>query len=99
MTDFGQPLSVGALLARIAVAVVIGAVIGIDREIKNRPAGMRTHVLVCVGAALVSLIEQQTVACVLALGEQSVVNVSMGRITTSVISGVGFLGAGTIFMT
>ena len=99
MADFGQPLSVGALLARIAVAVVIGAVIGIDREIKNRPAGMRTHVLVCVGAALVSLIEQQTVACVLALGEQSVVNVSMGRITTSVISGVGFLGAGTIFMT
>ena len=99
MTDFGQPLSVGALLARIAVAVVIGAVIGIDREIKNRPAGMRTHVLVCVGAALVSLIEQQTVACVLALGEQSVVNVSMSRITTSVISGVGFLGAGTIFMT
>ena len=99
MTDFGQPLSVGALLARIAVAVVIGAVIGIDREIKNRPAGMRTHVLVCVGAALVSLIEQQTVACVLALGEQSVVKVSMGRITTSVISGVGFLGAGTIFMT
>ena len=99
LTDFGQPLSVGVLLLRIAVAVVIGAVIGIDREIKNRPAGMRTHVLVCVGAALVSLIEQQTVACVLALGEQSVVNVSMGRITTSVISGVGFLGAGTIFMT
>ena len=42
---------------RIGVAVVIGAVIGIEREIKNRPAGMRTHVLVCVGAALVSLIE------------------------------------------
>ena len=99
MTDFGQPLSVGVLLLRIAVAVVIGAVIGIDREIKNRPAGMRTHVLVCVGAALVSLIEQQTVACVLALDGQSAVNVSMGRITTSVISGVGFLGAGTIFMT
>ena len=99
LTDFGQPLSFGVLLLRIAVAVVIGAVIGIDREIKNRPAGMRTHVLVCVGAALVSLIEQQTVACVLALGEQSVVGVSMGRITTSVISGVGFLGAGTIFMT
>ena len=99
LTDFGQPLSFGVLLLRIAVAVVIGAVIGIDREIKNRPAGMRTHVLVCVGAALVSLIEHQTVACVLSLGEQSVVGVSMGRITTSVISGVGFLGAGTIILT
>ena len=99
LTEFGQPLGVGALLLRITVAVIIGAVIGIDREIKNRPAGMRTHVLVCVGAALVSLIEHQTVACVLSLGGQSVVGVSMGRITTSVISGVGFLGAGTIFMT
>lgn len=99
LADFGQPLGAGVLLLRIAVAIVIGAVIGIDREIKNRPAGMRTHVLVCVGAALVSLIEHQTVACVLSLGEQSVINVSMGRITTSVISGVGFLGAGTIFMT
>ena len=54
-TTLGQPLSMAAVLMRICVAVVIGAVIGIDREIKNRPAGMRTHVLVCVGAALVSL--------------------------------------------
>lgn len=86
------------LLLRIGVAVVVGAVIGIDREIKNRPAGMRTHVLVCVGAALVSLIEHQTVACVLRLGEGSMIAVSMGRITAGVVSGVGFLGAGTIVM-
>ena len=94
---FGQPLSIGTLLLRIAAAVFIGAMIGIDREIKNRPAGMRTHVLVCVGAALVSLIEQQTIAAVLLLNQGSMVGVSMGRITTSVVSGVGFLGAGTIF--
>lgn len=85
------------LLVRIAAAVIIGAVIGIDREIKNRPAGMRTHVLVCVGAALVSLIEAQTVAYVRQLGDP-MIGVSMGRITSQVISGVGFLGAGTIFM-
>lgn len=97
LTAFGQPLTIAAVLMRIGVAVVIGAVIGIDREIKNRPAGMRTHVLVCVGAALVSLIESQTVADVVALGDASI-GVSMGRITTSVVSGVGFLGAGTIFM-
>ena len=92
-TTLGQPLSMAAVLMRICVAVVIGAVIGIDREIKNRPAGMRTHVLVCVGAALVSLIECHAVA----LGSAAV-DVSLGRITTSVVSGVGFLGAGTIFM-
>ena len=95
---FGQPLSWETLLMRIMVAVFIGAVIGIDREIKNRPAGMRTHVLVCVGAALVALIEQCYVADVAALGMGSTINTSMGRITSTVVSGVGFLGAGTIFV-
>jgi len=95
---FGQPLTMEMLLMRIGVAVLIGAVIGIDREIKNRPAGMRTHVLVCVGAALVALIEQGYVADVVSLGQTSAVNTSMGRITSTVVSGVGFLGAGTIFV-
>ena len=98
VSRFGQPLSASTLLLRIFAAVVIGAIIGIDREIKNRPAGMRTHVLVCVGAALVSLIEQQSAAAVLTLGAGSPINVSIGRITSTVVSGVGFLGAGTIFM-
>ena len=97
-TTLGQPLSMAAVLMRICVAVVIGAVIGIDREIKNRPAGMRTHVLVCVGAALVSLIECHAVADTVALGSAAV-GVSLGRITTSVVSGVGFLGAGSIILT
>lgn len=97
MHGFGQPLTWEVLLMRIAVAVVVGGVIGIDREIKNRPAGMRTHVLVCVGAALVALIEQEYVASVATLGMGSTVNASMGRITSTVVSGVGFLGAGTIF--
>ncbi len=94
---FGQILGFDVLLFRICVAVFIGAVIGIDREIKNRPAGMRTHVLVCVGAATVALIEQQYVGYVVALGQPTLVNTSMGRITSTVVSGVGFLGAGTIF--
>ena len=79
------------------MAVLIGAIIGIDREIKNRPAGMRTHVLVCVGAALVAMIECQSIADAVALGNAAI-GVSVGRITTSVVSGIGFLGAGTIFM-
>ena len=95
--QFGQPLSIVTLLLRIGVAVLIGAIIGIDREIKNRPAGMRTHVLVCVGAALVAMIECQSIADAVALGNAAI-GVSVGRITPSVISGIGFLGAGTIFM-
>ncbi len=96
---FGKPLTFGVMLLRIVVAVLIGALIGIDREIKSRPAGMRTHVLVCVGAALVALIEAETVACTLEMQEAPLIRVSMGRLTAAVISGVGFLGAGTIFMT
>ena len=95
--QFGQPLSIVTLLLRIGVAVLIGAIIGIDREIKNRPAGMRTHVLVCVGAALVAMIECQSIADAVALGNAAI-GVSVGRITTSVVSGIGFLGAGPIFM-
>ena len=47
---------------RLLLAVVIGCVIGIEREKKNRPAGMRTHVLVCVGAALIAVVEGLIVA-------------------------------------
>jgi putative Mg2+ transporter-C (MgtC) family protein len=85
-------------MLRLMLAVVIGCIIGIERERKNRPAGMRTHVLVCLGAALVALIEQQQAAIVLMQGAGSPVNVSVGRITSTVVTGVGFLGAGTIFM-
>ena len=94
---FGQPMTTWVVLLRIAAAVIIGACIGIDREIKNRPAGMRTHVLVCMGATLVALIEQQQLADVALFAQAGTVNVSVGRITSTVVSGVGFLGAGTIF--
>ena len=97
-TTFGMKLGTDMLLLRIGAAVLIGAMIGIEREMKNRPAGMRTHVLVCLGAALIALIEQQSAAGVLAIGTGAPINVSVGRITSTVVSGVGFLGAGTIFM-
>jgi len=42
---------------RLLLAVIIGCVIGIERERKNRPAGMRTHVLVCVGASIIAIME------------------------------------------
>lgn len=85
-------MSVVEILLRLGAAIVVGAVIGVEREHKNRPAGMRTHVLVCVGACVVALIE-----CCLA--EQSIgqgLGFNMGRIAAQVISGIGFLGAGTI---
>ena len=94
---FGEPLTFWQMVVRIVAAVIFGAIIGIDREVKNRPAGMRTHVLVCLGSALIGLVEQQTVAHVVALGVPHI-NVSVGRLTAQIVSGVGFLGAGTIII-
>ena len=94
---FGEPLTFWQMVLRIVAAVVFGAIIGVEREMKNRPAGMRTHVLVCLGAALIGLVEQQTIAHVVALGSPHI-NVSVGRLTAQIVSGVGFLGAGTIII-
>ena len=95
--SFGEPLTFWQMVLRIVAAVIFGALIGIEREAKNRPAGMRTHVLVCLGAALIGLVEQQTIAHVVALGAAHI-NVSVGRLTAQIVSGVGFLGAGTIII-
>ncbi len=87
---------------RLVLAVVLGCIIGIERERKNRPAGMRTHVLVCVGAALIAILETYLTADVLrtnmALEGTTGVAINVGRMTAQVVSGIGFLGAGTIFM-
>ena len=83
---------------RLLLAVAVGWIIGAEREHKHRPAGMRTHVLVCLGAALVTVMEGLNAQSVLALQGQSGVSVSLGRMSAQVISGIGFLGAGTIFV-
>ena len=63
-----------------------------------RPAGMRTHVLVCVGAAMVAILECYNLSSMVALNDDQA-TISMGRLSAQVISGIGFLGAGTIIVT
>lgn len=84
------------LAIRIFVAVLIGVLVGVEREHKNRPAGLRTHVLVCLGACTIALIECIYVS---SFNEQtdSHIAYNFGRLCAQVISGIGFLGAGTIF--
>lgn len=89
------------IMLRLLLAVTIGCIIGIERERKNRPAGMRTHVLVCVGAATIALIECLNIADTITLNmnhPNTGIAVSYGRISAQVVSGIGFLGAGTIFI-
>lgn len=83
------------VLLRVALAIIVGLSIGIEREYKNRPAGMRTHVLVCMGACIVALMESIFAANM--DGAPNGVTYNFGRMTAQVISGIGFLGAGTIF--
>lgn len=82
---------------RIAVAVFIGCVVGVEREYKNRPAGLRTHVLVCLGSCIIALVECLFVSSMQS-SEDSRIAYNFGRLCAQVISGIGFLGAGTIFM-
>ncbi len=80
------------ILLRLALAALLGGIIGLERESINRPAGFRTHVLVSVGATLIMLVSTYGFAPQLAEGRFS----DPARIAAQVISGIGFLGAGTI---
>ena len=85
------------LIIRVMVAVMIGCIVGSERERKNRPAGLRTHVLVSLGACIIALTECLFMHEVDA--NTSVhITYNFGRMSAQVISGIGFLGAGTIFM-
>ena len=84
-------LTYAAVILRILTAVILGGIIGRERGLKNRPAGLRTYMLVCMGAAVVMLINQY--ACqVYGTGDPL-------RLGAQVVSGIGFLGAGTIIVT
>jgi len=80
------------ILARLALAALLGAVIGLERERKDWVAGLRTHMMVCLGSALIMIVSAYSFSDV--LGEH--VTLDPSRIAAQVISGIGFLGAGTI---
>lgn len=96
-------MGVGQITFRILLAIVIGGSIGYEREMRNRPAGFITHTLVCVGAAVVSLMQvemvHQTELMIIAnpILAQSM-KADLGRVVAQVVTGVGFLGAGTIIV-
>ena len=77
---------------RMVLAVVCGGIIGIEREIKRRPAGFRTHILICLGAAMTTLTSQ-----FLFLNRKMFTDIA--RLGAQVIVGIGFIGAGTIITT
>ena len=83
-------LNLFSILLRIALALILGGALGIEREQKQHPAGFRTYVIVCLGA---------TLACITNLYMcERLGGTDPARIPAQVISGIGFLGAGTILV-
>jgi putative Mg2+ transporter-C (MgtC) family protein len=78
------------LLVKLGLAVLLGGIIGFEREVSGKPAGLRTNILICVGAALLMDVSIRVgIADGHRIGDP-------GRIAAQIVSGVGFLGAGTI---
>ncbi len=87
-------ITIWELIGRLVLATGLGGMIGLEREAHNRPAGLRTHILVCLGSTLVMLVSMYGLVDVHADTPES--RYDAGRIAAQVVSGIGFLGAGTI---
>ena len=90
--DFLRELNSWSVLLRPVLAALLGGLIGLERERKRRPAGFRTYMVVCMGAALAMMLGQYVDSLG---GTRS----DMSRFGAQVINGIGFLGAGTILVT
>jgi putative Mg2+ transporter-C (MgtC) family protein len=71
--------------AQVSVAFVIGAIIGLEREFRSKPAGFRTMILICVGSCLYTILSKESNTT------------SPDRIASNIVTGIGFIGAGVIF--
>lgn len=85
-SDVGDLRSLTRLVIRLLLAAILGGMLGYEREHRGKAAGMRTHMLVAIGAALFILVPQQA----------GVAENDLTRVLQGLIAGIGFLGAGTI---
>lgn len=89
--DTIRDLTIISAIIRILLAVILGGIIGLERGLKNHPAGLRTYILVCMGSCIIMITNQYVY--------QTFEGVDPVRMGAQVISGIGFLGAGTIIVT
>jgi putative Mg2+ transporter-C (MgtC) family protein len=88
-------LSTAEVVLRLVVAAVLGGAIGVERELREREAGLRTHLLVSVGAALFTLVSAYAFTD-FRYGLESGITLDPTRIAAQIVTGIGFLGAGAI---
>lgn len=87
-----RTVTLASVTVRMLLAVLCGGIIGIERAYKRRPAGFRTHILICLGAAITTLTSQY-------LYLNLHYYTDMARLGAQVVAGIGFIGAGTIVVT
>lgn len=85
-----------SILLRLLLAMLLGGLIGFERERSNHAAGLRTHILVCLGSTLIMLLSIYGFSDFV---DEINVRIDPARLATAVITGIGFLGAGTILFT
>ena len=103
MIQYLRELHFASVVVRLALAMLLGGCIGLERGRKRRPAGFRTYMLVCLGATLAGIISQYNYVMINTvfadIASEIGRNTDVTRIGAKVIGGVGFLGAGTIIVT
>ena len=103
MIQYLRELHFASVVVRLALAMLLGGCIGLERGRKRRPAGFRTYMLVCLGATLTGIISQYNYVMINTvfadIASEIGRNTDVTRIGAKVIGGVGFLGAGTIIVT
>lgn len=90
--DFAREMTFLGVTVRMVAAVICGGLVGIEREVKRRSAGFRTHILICLGASV-------TILTNLFLYQVMHLETDISRMGAQAIAGVGFIGAGTILVT
>ena len=95
-------LSREEIIIRIIASIIVGLIIGYEREMKGHAAGVRTHILVAMGACLLALIQMNATYQTIHLAQDkeaaSVMSTDLTRMTAQIVNGIGFLGAGTIIL-
>ena len=101
--DYLREINTASVLLRLTLAMFCGGMIGLERARKHRPAGFRTYMLVCMGAALTVLLSQYAYHMLNTVWAERAAEIGIrtdvSRFGAQVINGIGFLGAGTILVT
>ncbi len=84
------------VLIQLGLAILLGGLVGLEREIRGRAAGLRTMIIVCLGSTLIMIVSSQLANPFQTLEARAIIRLDPGRVAAGIVTGVGFLGAGVV---